>query len=243
MVYQAIKTIFFDAAGTLFSVRGSVGQVYSEEARRFGITGSGGTDWLEIEKRFVRVFAAREPMLFPDASSEELPELERHWWRGLVQETFGNLADTPRFAEFFDSLYELFGTARPWQLEPGCGCVLAELKQRGFELAVISNFDSRLPAILSALRIHDMFDHVFVSSLLKSAKPSPEIFRIALKTTGRESGECVHVGDNPRDDVRGAASVGMRGILYDPGGHGIDTHPLRIDRLEELLGLLPESAR
>ncbi|KAJ3283643.1 Haloacid dehalogenase-like hydrolase domain-containing protein 2 [Rhizoclosmatium sp. JEL0117] len=60
-------------------------------------------------------------------------------------------------------------------------------------------------------------------------KPEPAFFKLALDDMGLQPDECVHIGDDVRDDVGGAMAVGMRGILvrtgkYRPGDettHGI----------------------
>lgn len=179
-------------------------------------------------------------MLFPGVRTRDLPTLERHWWEGLVKQTFGDLAHGPRFNEFFHALYDLFGTAAPWKLEPGCEELLRELNGRGFRLAVISNFDSRLPAILSALGILGGLERVFVSSILGIAKPDPRIFQFALKEMKAGAGECIHVGDNPRDDLLGATGAGIEAVLYDPQGRTTQPPHRTVRKLPELLSLLPK---
>jgi len=49
---QRPKVIFFDAVGTLFGVKGSVGKVYSEMAQRFGVQVSDST----LDQAFLRSF-------------------------------------------------------------------------------------------------------------------------------------------------------------------------------------------
>jgi len=48
-------------------------------------------------------------------------------------------------------------------------------------------------------------------------KPSPAFFSGAVESTGCELGEAVMIGDDVRDDVGGAMTIGMRGILVKTG--------------------------
>jgi putative hydrolase of the HAD superfamily len=55
-------------------------------------------------------------------------------------------------------------------------------------------------------------DTVLVSGKEKVKKPDREIFIRAAKRLGVDVSEGVFVGDNPRTDVGGAASVGMKTV-------------------------------
>ncbi len=54
------RVIFFDAAGTLFYVKGSVGEVYLSLARKYGVTADRDT----IQHAFVKAFDAAPPPVF-----------------------------------------------------------------------------------------------------------------------------------------------------------------------------------
>ncbi len=49
-------------------------------------------------------------------------------------------------------------------------------------------------------------------------KPEPPLFQIALERLGVQASEAVMVGDSVESDIRGARRVGMRAVLYRPGG-------------------------
>ncbi len=239
MSSQPTQAVFFDAAGTLFRVRGSVGEVYGRVAAEFGFQPTPETDsWKRLGQAFLRSFQAREPMLFPEGAGRPLAEMERDWWREVVRATFAGFGPFPRFEEFFREVYDFFGTARPWDLEPGCRELLTDLRKRGLKLGVISNFDSRLEGLLAALQIRDCFDSVTISSVCGAAKPDPRIFRHALKAAGAAASRSIHVGDDWEDDWTGAEGVGMRALLFDPSRRWADRPGVRIGRLEEVLDFL-----
>ncbi|KAJ3004785.1 UNVERIFIED_CONTAM: Haloacid dehalogenase-like hydrolase domain-containing protein 2, partial [Siphonaria sp. JEL0065] len=48
-------------------------------------------------------------------------------------------------------------------------------------------------------------------------KPEPAFFKLALDDMKLDPSECVHIGDDVRDDVGGALAVGMQGILVKTG--------------------------
>ena len=77
--------------------------------------------------------------------------------------------------------------------------MLRTLKDQGFELGIISNFDSRLFSVLRGLGIADLFDTVTISSLARAAKPSARIFHQALEKHAVDPDEALHVGDSERE--------------------------------------------
>jgi 4-nitrophenyl phosphatase len=49
-------------------------------------------------------------------------------------------------------------------------------------------------------------------------KPEPPLFRIALERLGLVPADAAMVGDSVESDVAGGRAVGMRTVLYAPGG-------------------------
>jgi len=228
--------VFFDAAGTLFEVRGSVGKIYARVARRHGVEVAPE----EIQRRFIDGFRLQPPLAFPVGSSEaEALALERDWWRRLVWQVFAASGPFPRFDEFFTEVFELFRGREGWQLYDDVEPALAALKQQGRRLGVISNFDSRLSDLLRAFRLDHYFDAVHLSSREGAAKPDPAIFHAALAKNAVGPAQAVHVGDSLREDVEGAAAVGIRPVWLDRAGRFTGgarfAHITRLDQLIELL--------
>ena len=122
------KVIFFDAVGTLFRVRDSVGHVYGQIAADYGVEVKAEV----VDRYFYEAFKAAPPAAFPDAG-ERLPELERDWWRAVVQQTFANMGvlDTFRdFPRYFQEVFDIFETAEAWELYPETLPVLESLLER-----------------------------------------------------------------------------------------------------------------
>jgi putative hydrolase of the HAD superfamily len=119
-----LEMVFFDAAGTLFEVRGSVGEIYARVARNYGIEAAPA----EIERGFVRHFRHQPPMAFPPGTPEtERLALEREWWRRLVSAVFADGGPFPRFDDYFAEIFELFRGREGWAVYPDVEPALATL--------------------------------------------------------------------------------------------------------------------
>ncbi len=211
-----LKAIFFDAAGTIFDARQPVGRSYANLAREFGV--DAGED--AVSAAFRRVFHAAPPLAFgrghPPA---ELRRLERQWWRARVAETFAGLGEFADFDAYFEALFAFFADPANWRADDEAPQLLARLKESGFVLGVISNFDARVYRILDGLGLARFFDSITISSEAGYAKPSPRLFEAALGKHSLAPGEALHVGDSVAFDICGAAAAGVASILVDPNGH------------------------
>ncbi|MDY7013481.1 MAG: HAD family hydrolase [Cyanobacteriota bacterium] len=206
------KVIFLDAVGTLFGVRGSVGEVYSAIAREFGVE----VAQEHLEKAFYQSFQANNPLTFPQVSITEIPEREFEWWRAVSYDTFdrvGAIAQFEDFDSFFLRLYGEFATPKPWFVYPDIIPALERWKEDAIELGIISNFDSRLHAVLEGLDLRKYFKSITISSNIGAAKPDPAIFHKALAKHDCEPHCAWHVGDSVKEDYEGAKEAGLRAIL------------------------------
>ena len=156
------KVIFFDAAGTLFHVKGSVAEVYLSYAAKYGVR---QTDDLlaKVRAAFIRAFRDAPPPVFPVSDPQEIKRCERLWWFDVVHNVFYRVGMFDRFDDYFDEIYEAFAGTTHWVLYPETRDTLTRLKQQGFELGIISNFDTRLIETI-AKRLAGVFYRPFDSS-------------------------------------------------------------------------------
>lgn len=96
-----------------------------------------------------------------------------------------------------------------YRLLPGVPDALARLRALGLELAVVGNWDCRLPEHLERLELAGHFTAIVSSADAAAAKPDPRPFLRALELLGVEPGRALHVGDAPADE-EGARAAGMR---------------------------------
>ena len=205
------KVIFLDAAGTLFDVRGSVGEVYGQLAQSFGITVKNE----ELNAAFFQSFASASPMAFPGIESAKIPQLEFEWWQAVAAKAFqiaGVFNQFSDFPKFFAELYAHFATAEPWFVYPDVLPALKRWQQQGIELAVVSNFDSRIYAVLKALNLAEYFTSVTISTEVGAAKPDSQIFTAALQKHNGIAEDVLHIGDSFKADYCGAKAAGLKAI-------------------------------
>lgn len=206
------KVIFLDAVGTLFGVKGSVGEVYSAIARSFGVLASADA----LNTAFYEVFKDAPPPTFPNLPTPEIPQAEFQWWRDITQRTFQKVGVAHKFLDFevfFTRLYHHFATAHPWELYPDVIPCLERWRDQGIQLGVISNFDSRLYRVLEALNLDSFFSSVTISSEVGAAKPDPKIFQSAIAPYQVSPEQTWHIGDSRREDYEAAKAMGMQGFL------------------------------
>jgi len=230
-----LKVIFFDAVGTLIEIRGCVGEIYSRTAREFGFEAEPRI----LQLNFERSFRRQPPLAFPAGTTEAaLTELEKGWWRNLVEAVFDGLGSFPRFDQFFDEIFERFRGQEFWRVYDDVAPTLTELERLGLKLGVISNFDSRLYDVLSACSLDHFFDSVHVSTRVGAAKPDPAIFRAAVNHYAVEARQACHVGDSLREDVEGAMAAGVNAILLDRDDRFAESAPApKITSLNQLVTL------
>ncbi|MBT9316561.1 HAD-IA family hydrolase [Leptothoe spongobia] len=205
------KVIFLDAVGTLFGVKGSVGEVYQTLSNQAGV----GASAKQLDQAFYRSFAAANAMAFPDVSNVEIPHREYLWWLAIAKDTFqraGIFQEFSDFEGFFEGVYQYFATAEPWIVYDDTLSSLQRWQTMDISLGIISNFDSRIYAVLEALNLKQYFESITISTEAGAAKPAPLIFTTALEKHGCRPQEAWHVGDSRKDDVKGAEAVGIRGI-------------------------------
>jgi putative hydrolase of the HAD superfamily len=206
-----IRAVLFDAAGTLLAPCEPVGESYARLARDYGVELAAG----RVGDAFRRSFAQAEPMVFPQARPEEIPGLERDWWKRIVHSTFLAADSTTRFSDFdafFERLWGRFAAPDSWLLRPGSRELLAQLRTRGLRTGVVSNFDRRLPAILEGLGLTAQLDAIVLPSDAGAAKPDRRIFALALERIGVAAAEALFVGDDEQDDIEGARAAGLQAV-------------------------------
>lgn len=206
-----LRLITFDACNTLFHVRSSPGELYSNVATRFGV---------EIKpkplndsfKHSFREFCNT----LPNFGAHSYKTAEK-WWHGVVTQTFRSAGyqEEANLARISSVLYREFSTSRYWQVYPETHSVLKHLKKQNYHLAIVSNFDERLDGILERLSVKDYFDFIACSFNAGVYKPSPKIFELVLNHFGVKAGEALHVGDNVDLDYKPAIQLGMKSLILD----------------------------
>lgn len=210
-----IRAILFDAAGTLLHVHPSVGEVYAAQAERFGAR----VPVDDINSAFRSAWRELRPYADGKTPFHTSEEIERAWWRELVERVFeeacGLVTFGDRFDPFFESLYRRFEQPEVWRLFDDVLPTLDALRDHGIPIAIVSNWDSRLPRLLHAMGIADRFRFILTSAEAGVSKPSGEIFLQALARLGLPPHEVLHIGDSLEADVIAAQNAGLQSLHID----------------------------
>lgn len=200
-----------DATGTLFELRESVGTTYARAALAVGVRLPA---W-RLDDAFARVLR-HGPSLAAAAlaatTRAEREASERAWWRDRVRQTFQATDSTVRFADpdaLFDSLFQTYRRPEAWQIRPGMLALLEALHAAGLPMAVVSQFDHRLPEILEGLGLRRFFELVEIPSQRGRAKPDEAVFAAVADAFGCALGDLAYLGDDAPEVLAAIAGLGI----------------------------------
>lgn len=208
------KVIFLDAMGTLFGLKGTVGEVYGKIAEEFGVR----VDYPSLNQAFFASFQETSSLAFPNCSLNDIPTLEKQWWLNVAKASFHKIDQLTQFNDFsafFERLYLYFASQDPWFVYSDVIPTLEDWQQQGVILGIISNFDSRLFQVLESLKLDHFFSSITLSSIAGYAKPNGKIFEIALAKHQCLPSQVWHIGDHQKDDYEGAKQLGIKAFLVD----------------------------
>ena len=219
-----VAAVFFDFGGTLFSYRqvgGGTGRLIYDAVGRLGV---------EVEPG--RIGAA-----YRDATRDAyigLQERPYYLHRELFEDTWRRFARALGAEPRADWVDWLIASQREvvtlqFSLRPDCVATLAELRDAGLRIAVVSNIDDDyLQPMIARAGLADVLHHWTSSEEARSCKPDAGIYRYACAKAGCAPEQVLFVGDSPEQDVAGARALGMTTVLLreegtPPPGSGVGT--------------------
>jgi putative hydrolase of the HAD superfamily len=208
---RGVRLVTFDVGGTLLRANPSIGAIYAEVLAKRGFP----CEAVDVERAFE---AAWERIDARSSSAQRyglLPAGERRYWRELLLLTVQQLGGVEPPEGAADELFDQFARPESWKVFPEVPATLAEVSRRGLALAVVSNWDSRLPALLRQLGLRSFFGPILVSALESCEKPDPGIFLEAARRAGVSPEEAIHVGDQDREDLDGARRAGFQALKIE----------------------------
>ena len=230
-----IKAVFFDFYNTLCVWEESLEPRLRKIAGRYGF---------EIDSE--RYAKARENLYAEASGSDPVA----HSLLGTMQEIVASYCEFIKALgveehveqmawELLQSEHSLFA-ANAAVLYDDVVPTLAHLRDAGFKLAIVSNWDTPLDPLTERLGIADYFDSIVAShdARVQSSKPDPYIFNYTLEAVGVSTEEVVHVGDTYEADIIGARNAGIRPILIDRDNTQVGRWGETIQDLSELPALL-----
>ncbi len=164
----------------------------------------------------------------PDMSDEKIASLwccaddalVYHGWERIWRFLSDNGVFTvvPDFEAYRDFLVRQFGcTAVAF---PDTVPMLRTLRESGYKTALITNgYHDLQNKKIDMLNLRDCFDEIMVSGDYEADKPDRRIFDIMREKLGFLPGELVYVGDNPINDIKGAAGAGWKTVWMKSTGY------------------------
>ena len=228
-----LRAVFLDVGNTLLHEVPSRFAIYAEVARARGLSATPAS--MRTAMQVAHSALPRElegAFRFSDAWFEAFIHDVFHRQLGLAEE---------RVEEVAKELFARFESADTFRLYPGALELIEELRRRGIEVGIISNWSARLPRVLSAVGLAESVAPVLCSALEGMEKPEPEIFLAAAERAGVAPAEALHAGDHPEKDVRGALAVGMQAVWVDHDRRTEEAAPPeapRVHGLPELAALI-----
>lgn len=228
MSRATVAAVLFDWGGTL--------SVHSD------------VDLLDMWRAAARVLAPDDP----EPVAAALLAAEDRWWRESVAagDRSGTTEQLVRSVARETDL-DVAGALRAYHdawtptvaHDPAAVPVLTALKDRGIRTGLLSN--THWPRALHERWLADaglleLLDVRLYTSDMGHMKPHAEAFGALLRAVGVPASAAVFVGDRPRDDVSGAAAVGMRTVLMtgrpvEPWDVRPDASLVTLDGLVELV--------
>ena len=146
--------------------------------------------------------------------------IDFQWW---VEHFFGLAGLPPRP----DMVRAFRGGPGMWNHPiPGARQTVADLRARGYRVAVVSNSDGTVADALDAAGFGGLFELVIDSTNVGISKPDPDIFRVALDALDVAAGNAWYVGDSLYHDIGGARAAGLAAaVLVDPLALGQPDQP------------------
>ncbi|MBL9172829.1 MAG: hypothetical protein JNL10_04780, partial [Verrucomicrobiales bacterium] len=144
-----IRGVSLDAGGTLVEPWPSVGAVYAAEIRRVG---AADLDPSDLDTRFHSAWRRRGAF-----------DYSRDAWRQLVGEVLGEAVSPGELDPVFERLWTRFVEPDAWHVYPDVRPALEALARAGLRLCVVSNWDTRLHAVLKGVGLADAFEFVLPS--------------------------------------------------------------------------------
>lgn len=164
----------------------------------------------------------------------------RSYWLSLSQRLFQRLnvlAPEEAAAEHAADIWRLLGPSC-LSVFPDALQILPRLKEAGFPLALVSNWQCGLGNFCADLGLAGFFDHVLASAEVGSAKPDAGIFLEACRRLDCPAERVLHVGDSDVEDCQGGRGAGLEVLLLRREAHQSPPLAAEVTTLGQVASLL-----
>jgi putative hydrolase of the HAD superfamily len=233
------RAVIFDLDDTLVAFESVSEPSWLQVCREYTQTGSG-----KKAQRIFETIKKHSDWYWDDDTRHREGRLDiKAARRSIVSAAFSELGLPPSEAERLADRYSAVRLENMY-LYPGVESTLQTLRDRRFEMALITNGESASQREkINLFGLEKYFSHIFIEGEVGSGKPGHEIYRKALSAIGVSADETYMVGDNIEWDIAAPQTLGISGIWYDSEGAGLPPDapavPFRtIIKITELLDIL-----
>ncbi len=198
--------VLFNASGTLLQYQMSFERFYVESLESVGIKKS------EFDVAVVLESVIRD--LNDEIEKNSNFEWKPSSWVRRIVDKFNLPADIAQPLEA--TLRAQFQTRMTVAIATGTLDVCSDLKQRGYRLGIVSNWNGLLVDLLRDHAALDLFDSVITSYDVGLSKPDKRIFELAVSDMDETPDRVRFVGGSYAFDVMGSKRAGLSPVLYDP---------------------------
>ena len=205
-----LEALLLDFGGTLATERTSRAGIYALAATRRG---------LDVDEPAMGRLMSETHARMPELAAGAYRYTDA-WFRQFIGSIFRDRLGLPReeLAGVEAELFEAFSNPATFTLRPGAMHLVEHARSMGLKTAVVSNWGERLQPLLDGLGLAPHLDTAITSALEGVEKPSPEIFRRALRRLDVRPERALHLGDRWDNDVEGARAAGVEAVFYAPDG-------------------------
>ncbi len=201
-------------------------------------------DWnLGIRTQLERLFGVEQALRLLERYHELEPEIESEPFRSyreVLTLTLERLAQEERIQLPEGEAAALAQSLPDWPPFPEVPAALSELRERGWQLAILSNTDRDLIAA-SQQQLGVQIDLAVVAEDVESYKPGHAHWQRFFDATAAERSRHVHVGASLFHDIAPARELGLRSVWINRLGEQADPEPDReLTDLSELPDVLDE---
>lgn len=226
-----VRAVSLDGHGTLIELPSPVPRLRLLLEQRFGVRVSAE----RVGAAFVAEVRYYRAHMVQGTDAESLTALRQHCAE-VLREALPPLPALAAVstATLADALLE----SLQFRLFPDVLPTMRALRGAGLRLAVASNWDASLGALLDRLGVGAELSGVATSAGVGVGKPEPRVIEAALAFMDVAPAQAVHVGDMFEEDVLAARAAGVEPILLLRDGAAAPAGVRMIRSLTELPALL-----
>lgn len=152
---------------------------------------------------------------------------ERSWWRMVVKSTMTQALDASYslsdelFTRYFNQVYDYYAMPEAYKVYDDTVDLLKYAKLNRIHIGVLTNSSQRtISAVLPSLNLSSFFSFSLSCQELGYSKPSAQAFQMAIRRfqqvdSSIESQHILHIGDDDKEDWKGAKAAGLQAVLLD----------------------------